>query len=128
MRHTHALQRDSDGRWDVVTATGGNVYGAGYCGGKLVTYGSAPVAEGLYHTDGHETKEEAEACYRGFLVDTQSRAALFDDVQMRCKQCNEWTQHYVQIGVDVWPLCAGHQGRERLLDCLGHRGVNTYES
>lgn len=127
MRHTRALQRQSDGRWDMATTAGGQSYGVGFCGGKLVTYGLAPVSDGDYHTDGHATKEEAEDCYRRYLA-TTAILGMFEDTQMRCKVCEAWTQHYAQIQDTVYTLCPDHQTYEDVLAQVKTRAMERWAS
>lgn len=127
MRHTRALQREADSRWDMATTGGGHTYAAGFCAGRMVTYGRPAIDDGDFHTGGHETKEEAEACYHRYLA-SRVRFGMFDDVQMKCKACGAWTQHHAQVEGTVWALCPQHHTAEHVLALVQTRGIERWQS
>ena len=71
-----------------------------------------------YHTDGHATREDANACYRLFLLDNRLtlNAGTTDRQQIRCDaaDCNEWTQSHASVDHQDYWLCETHMNRETI--------------
>ena len=66
-----------------------------------------------YHTEGHTSAEEAEACYRDFLLDQElTFNHKSGDAQRKCEICEQWTQLYACIDMRIFNLCENHQNRE----------------
>ena len=90
------MQRASDRRWDYTSSTGStSPRPIGYCCG-----GDAP-----YHSDGHTTAEEAEACFRKYEAETQLRAHDAPNEQKRCVICDAWTTGRVSVGAFANGAC-----------------------
>jgi hypothetical protein len=73
-----------------------------------------------FHTDGHETKEDAERCYYEYCLD-HAREGTMSDQQCHCRfpDCEEWSQKYLgNPGLDgifnLVVLCDEHRNREGL--------------
>jgi hypothetical protein len=120
MNHFVALQR-LDGRWDYSC----NRHPWGYCAAfrepKEGFWTPKAIAEHTatkdkHHTGGHATKEEAEACYKEYLLDHQLQLDREDkDQQMKCKVCGEWTTKFAMLGgYTLWHLCDRHRNREEV--------------
>lgn len=128
MRHLSALKRVSDGRWDYTT----NGHPTGYCReyAPIKEYGSGVNPEAArgynqnmlpfvknFHTDGHETEQEACDCYRKYILDTSLRLTPEEPVnasqQTRCRICNKFTACHSYVGAyNLFVLCPEHQTRE----------------
>lgn len=69
-----------------------------------------------HHGDGHPSKEEACACYRGYLLDHHLRFDLAGppDEQHKCEApgCSAWTQKTAALDYVHWWLCDGHRNRD----------------
>lgn len=97
MNYYRAAQRHSDKRWDFVKSRDKDTWPVGYCRAKPDTskpVGGEPWPESevasieknaaKYHTDGHATQEEAEACYTEYLIDGMR---ISRDDPRPCKGC-----------------------------------------
>lgn len=68
-----------------------------------------------YHTDGHETKEEAYVCYTEYLLDQRLRLDLTDSNQQeKCVVCEEWTQGRAEVDHRMFVLCDEHRTKEEI--------------
>lgn len=147
MRRYAVQQRKSTKRFDYTCEVSGRVAPAGYCGGweepdaghlarMLGIAGAAQFTRDFdahirphkdkFHAEGHETPEEAVACYRGYLLDTMLRFTPADDeeeperdVKRKCavSDCGEFTTGIGHITGAVafhWPLCKAHRTREAI--------------
>lgn len=135
MNYYAARQRLSDQRFDFTCMNDGKTWPVGYCkvwrpltAEDLSYVGSPEQIERMvkehqakfeplkanYHADGHATAEEAQACYRKYLLDTQLRFSdkPNEEEQRRCAICSAWTQHIGWVDMKSWPLCVEHQTRE----------------
>ncbi len=145
MNYYDARQRSDDKRWDYTVAnkrTG--TYAIGYCTGwdpKTLEYFTekfgASEAEmffkdqeerskfkNKYHDNGHETKEEACACYRSYLLDHHLSFDSYKDEQRKCVICQSWTQKYASVSHEAdYPLCEQHLNRESV-EKLYHVGYS----
>lgn len=128
MRHSLALQRKSDGRWDYTT----NGCPTGYCLEYVPLNESDGVFSpemaiahnkkmlpliGNYHTDGHATEQEACDCFKKYMLDTQLRLNPAEppnaEQQNRCGVCRKFTACYAYVGpYAAFVLCPEHQTRE----------------
>ena len=80
----------------------------------------ANIAE--YHTDGHETSEEACACYKRYLLDNDIIPGItLVGNSMRCQVCDEWTRETVTVGGTTYGLCRTHDRRRSVESflCVG---------
>lgn len=53
---------------------------------------------GNYHNTGHDTAEEAEACYRRYEVLETLKRYVDQATQYRCAVCDAWTAGVVDVG------------------------------
>lgn len=105
MQHLKPRQRESDGRYDMTTTLGDQVVPIGYCNGY--------DKEGEpYHTDGHETLDEARECYHEYRLQERTTFMESPDTKRPCavEGCEEWTRHWA----DPWNryLCGEHRSIE----------------
>lgn len=114
MRHYVAKQRVSDGRWDYTCGSSP----VGYCCNERlaeVFKGEGLWIEGKHHVDAHATREEAEACYKAYLLDTRTRESAMKDQMGRCRVCGEFTTGLMCVGAyQLYILCDAHRNREAL--------------
>jgi hypothetical protein len=120
------LQR-TDGRFDYVCTNSAGTFAIGYCfNGDIPFYASeweglSDVVKSLYgsrerwedekarhapriheyHNTGHDTAEEAIACYRRYEVLEHTLRREDKNSKEKCAVCGEWTQHRVMVGTDV---------------------------
>lgn len=133
MNHLCALQR-KDGRWDYTY----NYRPYGYCKeykpisvdvNYLPEYWIKEYNEKMsllinnFHTTGHSTEEEAQECYKNYLLDVDLQLCLEEPVnasqQHKCKICNEWTACYAFVGsYRQFCLCPEHQTKEFVASLL----------
>lgn len=131
MRIWRPLQR-TDLRWEMTQGTGSTgPYPTGYCAGwrepdsvntpAVKDYVKRDLEKRLpfkdkFHTDGHETREEALACWDEYRLDLKLKVVEEPDTQRRCKLCSVWTISRVKFaGVALSKpvaLCPDHQDRE----------------
>ncbi len=76
-----------------------------------------------YHTDGHATAEEAEACWREYEIDNYFEVTTEEDSKKACVDCGDWT--HGRIGLrgphsfgEQYPACEKHQSRNVLKKAL----------
>lgn len=124
MRHYCARQRISDGRFEFVCGD----MALGYCAPPITRadferigwvdcgqeLAQIELHKAKYHSDGHATKAEAEACYHEYLLDNQLSLNHLDSGQQRkCRVCSNWTSHYAILGYSqILSLCDEHRNRE----------------
>lgn len=130
------LQKEGTGRWDYTISSDeeGWAHATGYCTGwkdpdetdKLLAekYGAMmktrpETREKLYkfkdkfHSDGHATAEEAEACHREYELDFELRFYEDQGTQKKCGVCEEFTTGRVSLGeFGHYVACQKHQTRE----------------
>lgn len=130
MRHYSARKRQSDGRWDYACCG----VAVGYCRG-YAPYGDDIAAmlgrdtvdclnaemeqrKDLYHTSGHETKQEACDCYKRYQLDHELRLHPKQENPselVKCRVCSEFCSGYAMIGAyTMIPLCESHCTREEV--------------
>lgn len=124
MNYYKSRQRDSDGKWDFTKMNDGVTYGVGYCCEFQEFTPDMHVSEAeqekhqsmshKYHTDGHETEEEACECYRQYVLDHRlSLGRTMSSQKQKCRICGEWTQHFAEVYLaDIFVLCSEHNNRE----------------
>lgn len=135
MNYYASRQRLSDKRYDFTCKNDNRVWPVGYCAGPRVytaadfnfmsEEAAAREAEKLnakygplrerFHTDGHATEAEAQACYRSYLLDTRlefANPALPEvSTQVGCAHCGAWATGGATLDQSSWPLCGEHQTR-----------------
>lgn len=141
-----ALPRESDKRWDYTSSTGSSsAHPIGYCAGwkepptgeeakRLeAQFGPGFVErlskeieakrqfKGSYHTDGHATPAEAEACYRNYELDQELEFKTLPlkeaDTLHRCMapDCGEFTAGVAILGKYTrFHLCDKHRNRSTI--------------
>ena len=125
MNYDKPRQREKDKRWDFTTGNRrSGVHPIGYCQGWREQWdeqdGQAWVEKlrahkDKFHTDGHETEQEARECYKKYQLDHNVRVGKDASSQHKCKECGAWTQSFVTIGqATMIILCEDHQGEEIL--------------
>ncbi len=129
-----ARQRDYDKRWDFAVSSDeeGWAHPDGYCAGwrspeetdALAAEKGWPLlskegAEAIrlnrdkFHSDGHATAEEAEACHREYVLDFELTRYEEKDVHRKCDSCGTFTPGRVALGqFERFNLCPSHQSRE----------------
>lgn len=106
MNYYQARQRKSDMLWHYTCQNDNNIWSVGYCG---------------HECDGHATKEEAEAHYRAYVLDTADYERRLLNTQRRCEVCEAWTDRVALSGVGMAEshvLCDAHCNREGLNQVL----------
>jgi hypothetical protein len=101
MNYYQARELTNKTGWHFTVHNDGKTWPVGYC------VGHAP----------HGTKEEAEACYAKFLIDTRlrlqdERPMCKHDTVCSCKECGALTVLGAFIDDDLIPLCKEHRTRE----------------
>jgi hypothetical protein len=131
MNYYAAKQRQSDKKWDYTCRNDDFTQPVGYCGAyidwtpELLSRLGLPAEHPSFekqrqfrdkhHSCGHETQQEAEACYREYLLDQRLKLMCeHPDAQIRCKVCNKWTTFYAEIDMNMWDLCEEHNNREEV--------------
>lgn len=117
MRHYCARQRTNTGKWDYCCGD----QPVGYCR-SYASLEDDPFAA-KYHTDSHDTEEEACDCYLEYLLDRECREWESTQEQRKCRECGAWTTHTVQVG-QCWmeTLCPEHATRELIKKHYGSVG------
>lgn len=134
MNYLTASQRRADGRWDYTY----NGVAWGYCR----EYQPIPEDAGFmppehiraenrkteafkdkHHVNGHATREEAEECYKHYLLDQHLRLMPDEpenaNQQFRCKVCKKFTACHASVGAyQIFDLCPEHQTREEVAKLL----------
>ena len=103
MNYLEARERKDGSGWHFTSMNDGKVHAVGYCGSH------AP----------HATKEEAEECYRVFLVDeAMKRRHRTTDSKHKCQAkdgCSEFTEHFIPVGMfEMLFLCDQHRNRDEV--------------
>lgn len=101
MNHLKARQLEATGKWHYTLMNDERIYPIGRC----------------REHEGHDTPEEAKACYKSYLLDTKLRfdSKLADTLQ-HCEVCGEWTDGLATIPTTTWQaaLCDAHRIREEV--------------
>jgi hypothetical protein len=131
MNYYAARQRQKDMRWDYTVRNDDRTSPVGYCAPymewteeffKKIGIGEdhPQVVLGKnfkhkHHTGGHATREEAQSCYREYLLDQRLRLKRErTDTQKKCAVCGSWTTLYAEIDMETWDLCEAHNSREEV--------------
>lgn len=133
MNYYAARQRQSDMKWDYTCRNGDFTQPVGYCGGYIEWTEEMLKRLGLpgkpedhssilremqfkdkYHTCGHETQEEAQKCYREYLLDQRLKKRENTDTMRKCLVCKDWTTFSAEIDMHTWDLCEKHNNREEV--------------
>lgn len=129
MNYYKARQR-KDGRWDYTCQNGDLIWPVGYCDeyrdlDPKYFPGFPPEwfehkrqerepTKHKHHTDGHATAEEAEACYREYLLDHEIHQGNWT-AQLHCAVCQSWTTGFASVGqMGYWSLCEEHNNRTEI--------------
>lgn len=139
MNYYEARQREKDKRWDYTRRNDSRIWPVGYCGGWRFDREPPPGLHNWeqtkakyepfranYHTDGHETREEAEACYRRYELDTELHFGTLLNQRLRCDVCEQFTDGTANTRHFHAIVCAAHQTREaveRLMIDQGYPGA-----
>lgn len=118
------------GKWNYTCMNDGIIYPVGYCGGWPTWLDEGadpspllPIHQTLererllnfkpkFHEHPHETPEEAQACYKMYLLDTAMRTVNDDHSKQHCAVCGEWTQTVVSVVSHAqYRLCPVHANR-----------------
>lgn len=121
----YVARQRNDGRWDY-TAGGRPV---GYCAEyreidpKIIPISESQQAEykataHKHHCDGHATKEDAQNCYKEYMLDHHVRFSKDSSQQRKCKVCGEWTQNFATADYALFTLCDLHSNREEISKLL----------
>lgn len=114
--HYAPRRRKESGRWDYTCRQGQHVWPVGYCSGRDPDAGCADQTLSKFHTGGHETKEEALACYKRYLLDHYLRLDGFlTDEGSECKICGVATRKMAHVrgeAIFFAHLCDEHLNRE----------------
>jgi len=97
MNYYQARKRLSDNRWAFTCRKDERIWAVGYC------------ANG----HDHATKEEAEACYATYLIETKlTLDGKLSDQMLKCKECGVYTDRYAEIDGTMLVLCDQHRNLE----------------
>jgi len=125
MNYQQARQRKTDGRWDFTSMNDGVVHAIGYCCEyDAIDPSVIPISEEeqnrlrsfahKHHTDGHDTAEQAQECYKEYLLDHRLRLdQTMSDQQQKCRICGAWTDKFATLSTTtLYVLCPEHNNRE----------------
>ena len=109
MNYYTALQRETDSKWDYTRRNDGVIHAIGYCSGG--------DRHEKCHEGGHETKEEAQDCYKEYLLDNELRLEGHELANSKrlceCDGCVVWTSKMAPISpTRSFVLCDEHRTRE----------------
>lgn len=125
MNYYEPKQRQSDGRWDYTR----NNLPTGYCREFKpfdkefvekyhISELDAEKHNGFshkYHSDGHNSSDEACDCYKEYQLDHQLQLDHEDKNQQRkCQVCGEWTTKFALLDCSIFQLCDEHRNREEI--------------
>lgn len=146
MNHYAPRRREDTGKWDYTVRNDDFIWPVGYCAGyrewkpeDFPWFRHSPEAQireaaesnrrespfkDKYHTHGHDTPEEARACYKEYQLDLRLR--FFDDVSnapalhlCQKKGCDRYTSGLAEIGsYQHFRLCATHRTRADVAEIL----------
>lgn len=130
MNYYKARQREKDGRWDYTCMRDGNAWPIGYCSSW------SKIEQGLhllnlpdgqdhlekllpfkdnYHDDGHATQEEAEECYKNYLLDQRLKrvelkpsSGYTEPPKHPCVECGAPTSLQFEVEMRRKPICEEH--------------------
>lgn len=104
-----------DHTWNYSRQNDDMIYPIGYCA-------SRGNKENIMHK--HSTQQEAEECYKSYVLDTGlNLEASVEGAMFKCKVCATYTNKMATIdGWKLYHLCDEHRNRktvETLYDCSG---------
>lgn len=93
-------------------------------GGWHYTSDGMPVGYCADH-GGHETQEDAELCYKAYLLDNELLLnRKISNQMLRCRVCKKYTDGYARVGeYHMYVLCEEHMTREHVANLF-----QVYES
>lgn len=106
--------RDKPGRWHYTCQNDNRIWPVGYCADP-----ASPC-----HEAGHDLPEDAMACYKRHVLDTDLHFENPENpVQLqKCAVCQEWTGGWGGFRFPAsWVLCPVHQTRETVDHLLGDK-------
>lgn len=110
-----AARQRGDGRWELTDDAAGTPVVVGFCAGRAAIPDRLARYRDEFHTDGHATRADAEACFRRYLLASDLRLVRFAKPRA-CLVC----------GIDT-PTGGGCNGEEFAL-CTTHRTRTEVES
>jgi len=130
----YSAKQRKDGKWDYTCQNDNFIYPVGYCHLPDVTnevYNLFPedvkcITENSdkFHECGHETQEEAEECYKQYILDFQLRLKTEDkNTQRKCQVCGEWTTLLAIVDTKMFQLCDEHNNRDEVEKLYGKVGM-----
>lgn len=126
MNYYRSRQRESDHRWDYTCKQNQKVWPIGYCSGQSV---EGPNAH-KYHSDGHATAEEADECYRRYLLDNEIQFSSGEGSRVLhvCQYpgCEEFTAGIAEVGCGpcaIYHLCNEHRTKEVVAELFKGPGL-----
>lgn len=125
MNYYDARIRKTDGRWDYTCRNDGKVWPVGYCmpwdriaKADVNFPGLGPLDDthkDKHHDGGHETPDEARACYRQYLLDHHVRLDRNSGMaHYPCRVCQVLTNGSASVKYHTWPLCDAHRTQEQV--------------
>ena len=128
MNYYKARQRKIDTRWDFTCCNDDNIYPVGYCHPyedlsqtQIWNMMSEEdrrnhvLFKDKYHSKGHDTAEEANQCYKQYLLDQRLRFYTDPNSMKHCEICKVWTltRAWIKLGVGrEYVLCPEHASAE----------------
>lgn len=106
MNYYQARQQKEGLLWHYTVMNDHQIWPVGYC------------AQGCA---GHQTKQEAEAHYREYVLDNFSFDGRMSNEMRKCEICQAWTDRIAQGGIgntDIHVLCDEHRTRAWLATVL----------
>ena len=136
MNYYGPRQREKDKKWDYTCRNDDYIYPVGYCRpykepdpktepwwheNSIKKY---QAQKDKHHGDGHNSSEEACACYRRYLLDTTLYLdGHFGDTWHKCVVCGELTDGYAQVdNGSMYNLCDTHRTKETVETLFGDVG------
>lgn len=133
MNYYAARIRQSDNKWDFTCQNDNRVWSVGYCAGFPKPLGENEIRylggeEGYrrwleklepfrskFHENGHATQEEAENCYRSYLLDHRLNMLVQFSNTHKCEVCEVWTDKAAVVdNGHAYHLCDTHRTREEV--------------
>jgi len=147
MKYYFAAQRRIDDKWEFSVDDGSLAHPVGYCVGypdlddpefiTLLGTKESPAYiyyrqfveahKHAYHRDGHGTREEAVACYLGYLLDNRLTLNHPLKVDSICKVCGVTTWYASVVDGRRFDLCDEHRNRTQI-EYLMRPGFESHRS
>ena len=134
MKHYYARQQTDGYRWEFVVDDDGLIYSVGYCSGAP-DFDDPALIESLggkgseayrwyrfrvepwisrYHKNGHDSKDEACACFRMYLLDYHTDFSVELGQMCECMICAQPTHLGAMVYGQAYVLCDQHRNRDEL--------------